>query len=273
LLDACIAPDQFIWFSVTMFVAGTVTGVLAGLFGIGGGTVVVPVLYEVFGLFGISDDVRMQLCVGTSLAVIVPTSISSFIRHHERGAVDMAVLRAWIGPVVLGAIVGSCVASHAPIWVFKFVFVGVAVFTAARLLEGANIRPVGSTSTRGAKMIIFGGIIGVVSSLMGIGGGLLSNVVLNLYGRPIQQSIATSSGIGVLISVPAAVGYAIAGWGRAGLPPLSIGFVSGLGVILLMPMSLVSVGLGVTLAHRLPKRHLEYTLCLYLALISARFLS
>lgn len=244
---------------------------LAGLFGIGGGTVMVPILYELFRFLGTPEEVRMPLCVGTSLAMIVPTSIASFLKHHHRGTVDMHVLRAWAIPVVVGVVIGAVLASGASPDVFKVVFIAVAVITGARLLAGGDVGLLGRDLPSGAPMMGYGVLIGSVSTLMGIGGGLLANAVMSLHGRPIRQAIATSSGLGVLISIPGAIGYAIVGLNKGALSPLSIGFVSPIAIILLMPTSLLCVGWGVALAHRLSKRHLECALALYLTAISARF--
>src|SRR5665213_741080 len=131
-----LALGQVAWLTAALAAAGACTGVLAGLFGVGGGTIVVPVLYEVFGLYGVPDDVRMPLCVGTSLAVIVPTSISSFLGHYRRGAVNIDVLRAWTVPIVVGVFAGIVAASFAKPVLFKIVFIVVSLLLAIRLLAG-----------------------------------------------------------------------------------------------------------------------------------------
>src|SRR3712207_3524515 len=121
---------DLVWLAAALLVAGAITGVLAGVFGVGGGAVIVPVLYELFRLVGVPEEVRMPLCVGTSLAIIIPTSIRSFRAHHAKGAVDMAVLRRWAVPVVLGVMAGSVIARYAPADLFKGVFVFVAGISA-----------------------------------------------------------------------------------------------------------------------------------------------
>src|ERR1700733_1926552 len=131
-----LALGQTAWLVAALAAAGACTGVLAGLFGVGGGTVVVPVLYEVFGLYGMPDEIRMPLCIGTSLAVIVPTSISSFLGHYRKGAVDLSVLRIWIVPIIAGVIIGVVAASFAKPILFKVVFIVVSLFLAVRLLAG-----------------------------------------------------------------------------------------------------------------------------------------
>jgi uncharacterized membrane protein YfcA len=267
-----IPVAQLMLLAVTLLVAGGLTGFLAGLFGIGGGTIIVPVLYEVFGLFSVADDVRMQLCIGTSLAIIVPTSISAFATHWRHGVVDADVLKAWIAPIVLGVLIGIASARYAAPATFKLAFVAIALLTAARILWGSLFPILGSELPHDARMAGYGLAIGASSSLVGIGGGLVANMVMTLHGRPLQQAIATSSGIGIIVAIPGALGYVLAGWGRSGLPPLSVGFVSLVGLLLLVPTSLVTAKAGAAAAHKLPKQVLAHLFAAYLILVSARFI-
>jgi uncharacterized protein len=257
--------------ALALLLAGAVAGVLAGVFGIGGGTMMVPVLYETFGWLAIADEVRMPLCIGTSLAVIIPTSISSFSAHRRRGSVDMDVLKAWLFPIVGGVLIGSLVARFAPAMVFKLAFIIVASVTAARLIWKDWIPPLGADLPKGGTMTAYGLTIGATSSLMGIGGGIVANMVMALHGRAIHQAVATSSGIGVLVSLPGALGYVAAGWDKVGLPPFSIGFVSVIALMLLMPTSFATAKVGAALAHKLSKAHLELAFAVYLLAVSARF--
>ncbi len=265
--------------AVALLSAGAVTGLLAGVFGVGGGAVVVPALYELFRVTGVPDEVRMPLCVGTSLAVIIPTSIRSFNAHRGKGKVDMSVLRRWALPVVIGVAAGSAIARFAPADLFKAVFVGVALISAARLLFGRDSWTFGSDLPGGALMQAYGLVIGLLSALMGIGGGQLSNLFMTFYGRPIHQAIATSSGLGVLISIPGAIGYVYAGWPRAAeYPdvaalqfPLAVGYVSLIGFALFVPTSIWTAPIGARLAHRLSKRRLETAFGIFLLVVAARF--
>ena len=259
--------------AAALLAAGAVTGFLAGVFGVGGGAVIVPVLYWVFGILNVPETVRMPLCVGTSLAVIIPTSLRSFQAHRARGAVDLTILKAWAIPVCAGVVIGSLVARYAPAGLFKLVFVVVATLSAIRLLFGKDSWRLKGELHDGLLMKAYGALIGVLSVLMGIGGGQLSNLFMSLYGRPIHQAVATSSGLGVLISIPGALGAVYAGWPKmADLPPLSLGFVSVIAVLVMMPTSIWTAPIGARLAHRLSKRRLEASFGIFLLLVSARFL-
>lgn len=156
----------------------------------------------------------MPLCIGTSLAIIVPTLISSYNAHRAKGAVETRLLRLWAVPVVMGVVIGSVIAHYASADLFKFVFIVVAGVSVVRLLFGKDSWQL-SHDLPGKAAIRFSGlVIGVLSSLMGIGGGQLSNLFMTFYNRPIHQAAATSSGLGVLISIPGALGYIYAGWHR-----------------------------------------------------------
>jgi uncharacterized membrane protein YfcA len=270
---AMVITGQVAWLAAALAAAGACTGVLAGLFGVGGGTVIVPVLYAVFGLYGVPDEIRMPLCVGTSLAVIVPTSISSFLGHYRKGSVDIGVLRVWIVPIVAGVVIGIVAASFAKPVLFKIVFIVVSLFLAVRLLAGKDSWKLGEKLPCASGMAGYGFVIGSSASLMGIGGGLVANVVLSLYKSPIHTAIATASGVGLIVSIPGALGYIVSGWGHPGLPPMSLGYVSLIGVALLTPLSLITVRYGVSLAHQMKKRQMEMALATYLIFISLRFIT
>lgn len=258
--------------AIALAAAGALTGVLAGVFGVGGGAVIVPVLYELYRILGVPEDVRMALCVGTSLAIIIPTSIASYKAHKARGTVDMDILRAWAAPVVIGTIIGAVLARWAPPFVFKLVFVMVAGANAARLLGNLNWK-IADDLPKGPLMRVYGFFIGIFSALMGIGGGQISNMLMTFHNRPIHQAVSTSAGLGLLIALPGALGYMWAGWGREGLPPLSVGFVSILGLVLFSPVSVFTAPYGVKLAHAMSKRTLEIAFGTFLLLVSLRFLA
>ena len=258
---------------------GAISGFLAGVFGIGGGAILVPVFYECFRLAGVPLEVRMPLCVGTSLAIIIPTSIRSYRAHQARGAVDMEVVRMWWLPLLAGVLAASVIARYAPERLFKIVFVMVAFGAAARLLSGQENLRFGDDLPKGPLMRIYGFVVGLLSTLMGIGGGLFVNLLMTLYGRPIHQGVATSAALAVLVSIPGALGYIYAGWPVAAhypdvlalQAPFAIGYVSLIGAILVMPTSLLTAPLGVRAAHAMSKRTLERAFGAYLLIAGSRF--
>jgi uncharacterized membrane protein YfcA len=260
------------WLVLAVVVGGIVTGILAGLFGIGGGAVLVPVLYEVFGVIGVSEDVRMQLCVGTSLAIMAPTTISSYRSHLASGAVLPQVVRLWTVPTVLGVGAGSLIALVAPSAVFRAAFAVIGGGIALRLLIGGEGVKLGDDLPARPLMRLYGVVIGLASSLMGISGGSLSTITLVLYGKTMHQAVATSAGITVPISIAGAIGYMLAGLPQQALmPPFSVGFVSFIGLVLMAPISTGVAGLGARLAHGLSKRTLELAFGAYLLAMALRF--
>jgi uncharacterized protein len=266
--------SEFVWLGASVMFAGFVTGILAGLFGIGGGAVIVPVLFEVFRLVGVPEAVRMQLCIGTSLAIMVPTAVSSYRAHKARGFVLTEVIRRWALPSMAGVAVGSMLAALAPPDMFKAAFVVIACLIAAKLLVGSSGWVLGTELPGTAAMIGYGFAIGLGSSLMGIAGGSLVTMTLTLYGKPIHNAVATAAGLGVPITVAGTIGYLLAGLPhQALLPPLSVGFVSVIGVVLIAPISSWVAPLGARLAHRLAKRTLEIGFGLFLLLVASRFLA
>jgi uncharacterized membrane protein YfcA len=230
------------------------------------------VLYEVFRILGVPEDVRMQLCVGSSMAIIVPTTIRSYLAHRAKGAVLDGVLRQWALPAVVGIAVGSTIAYFAPAAVFKFVFMTVVTLIAIKLLFGRDDWRIANELPGRATMAAYGFLNGVISSFMGVSGGSISNMILMLYGKPLHNAVATSAGLGVPITIAGTIGLMIAGWPRmAELPPFSIGYVSLLGVAIMAPVSSFTAPYGARLAHRLSKRQLEVGFGVFLLLVSARF--
>jgi uncharacterized membrane protein YfcA len=253
--------------------AGIIVGIFAGLFGIGGGAVIVPVLYEVFRVLNVPEDVRMQLCIGTSLAIIVPTTVRAYIAHKKKGAVIPDVVRIWTLPAIIGVAIGSVTATYAPSAVFKIAFVVFASFISARMLIGSDRLSLGEGLPGRGLQWVYGFITGLFSSLVGVSGGALSNAVLTLYGQPMQRTVATSAGVGVPITIAGTIGYMLAGWPHmTQLPPLSIGFVSLVGFALMAPVSSYMASYGVRLAHWLPRRKLEIAFGFFLMFASLRFI-
>ncbi len=263
--------SEILIFSAALVAAGGVAGLLAGLFGVGGGAILVPVFYQVYGLLGVPDSVRTHVAVGTSLAIIVPTSIRSFSAHRKRGAVDMDLLKGWAIWIPLGTVLASVVAAYVSGEFLRIVFMVLALLIAFKMFFNRESWRLGTEMPGGAANAVAGGTIGLLSGLMGIGGGTLSNLWMTLWNRTVHQSVATSSGVGVLISIPGLFGYVWAGWGNPDLPPFSTGFVNWITVFLVIPLTLLVAPLGVRLAHAMTRRQLEVGFGLFLFIISIRF--
>lgn len=253
---------------------GVVTGLLAGLFGVGGGGIIVPVLYEAFRVLGVSEDIRMQLCIGTSLAIILPTTLRSYFAHRAKGVGLDDVVRRWTLPAVAGVATGAAIAVVAPAALFKAAFAIIAGTIAAKLLLGREGWRLADDLPRGPAMLGFGYLVGLASALMGVSGGSLSNVIMTLFGKPIHAAVATSAGLGVPIALAGTVGFMLAGLPHQSLmPPLCLGYVSLPGFAVMAPVSSFFAGYGAKFAHRTPRRWLEIMFGLFLATMAARFLA
>ena len=271
---AGVSYAELAWLAAVIVAGGVLAGFLSGLFGIGGGAIIVPVLYEVFRVLGVPDEVRMQLCVGTSMAIILPTTIRSYVAHRARGAVMPDVLRIWMAPMVIGVGLGSLLAAFAPQALFKIAFVLLGAIIAARLLLGGDRWRLGADLPGRAGMIAYGLGIGLAGSLMGVSGGSMSTMVLTLYGKPIHAAVGTAAGLGVPLTIAGTIGYVLAGLPYQALtPPLSLGFVSLIGVALMAPVSSFVAIFGVKVAHALPRRQLEIAFGMFLLLVSIRFIA
>jgi uncharacterized membrane protein YfcA len=215
-------------------------------------------------VLGVAEEVRFQLCVGTAIAIIVPTNVMSLRAHQGRGAVMMNVVRAWSVPAIAVVAVGAGIAGFAPAAVLKLAFVLVASVIAAKLLLGRDSwRLAGALPGRG-----------LCSALMGTSGGSFSNMILTLHGTSMHKAVATSAGLGVPITIAGTIGYMLAGWPQQALmPPFSIGFVSLIGFALMAPVSSLTAPYGARLAHALSKRRLEIAFGWFLLIICARLVA
>lgn len=258
-------------FALAIAASGVIAGLLAGILGIGGGAVLVPVFYQAFTLLGVHESVVMHVSVGSSLAIIVPTSIRSFMGHYQRGAVDMDLLKSFVIAVPVGVVIASLTAAYISSEGLRIIF-AVAVFVIGlRMLLDREGWRLGTDIPGNPVRSIFGVALGFLSTLMGIGGGLINNTFMSLFGRPIHQAVATSSGVGVLIAIPGTIGYIWAGWGHPMLPIFSTGFVNWIAVALLIPIAIVVTPYGVRIAHAMKKRQLELAFGIFCMVVCARF--
>ncbi len=260
------------WFTLILAAGGAVAGFMAGLLGIGGGAVLVPVLYEVYGLLGIDEAIRTHMAVATSLAVIVPTGLRSAYGHNKKQSVDWGFVRLIAPFILIGVVLGSIIAVYANGIHLRLIY-GVTVILVALFLLWSQNHPEMRFSWP-SKWVTqaYGVFTGALSTLMGIGGGTFTGSYMTILGRSIHQAVGTAAAIGPLIALPATLGFIIGGWENPLLPPFSLGFVSLLGAALILPTSLLFAPFGVKAAHGLSKTRLEFIFALFLLFVGVRFL-
>ncbi len=252
--------------------AGAVGGLLAGLLGVGGGIVIVPVLDAALEFAGVPSSAALHVAVATSMATIISTAVSSSRSHSKRGSVDYALMKHWAVPVVLGSLAGSLAAARMDARVLAAVFGCVALAAALKMLLPLDHVVLRRSVPGGIGGALIPAAIGAVSAMMGIGGGTLSVPTMTLCGVPVHKAVGTSALVGLWISVPATVGYLLAPAADAAGLPFTIGYVSLLGLAIIAPVSWSVAPLGARLAHSLDRRWLSAAFGLFLAVVSARML-
>ena len=265
-------PSDILVLAAVLLVAGYASGIMAGLLGVGGGIILVPVLFQTFVFFDLPADLQIHMAVGTSLAIICFTGTQSARSHFKRGAVDVDVLKSWGVYIAVGALVGAIAARFVAPVGLKIIFATLALSMAARMIfsKSAGEASAAHISTRLQKALA--SLIGFFSALMGIGGGTLSVPLLNASGRDVHRAVATSSVLGVVIAVPATLGFIIGGWSLAGLPPMALGYVNILAFAAIIPASMAGAPLGAKLAHKLSKKALSNIFAGFLLVSGGRML-
>lgn len=267
---AAASVEELAALAVGVGLSGLIAGTVAGLLGVGGGIVLVPVLYQALTFLGVDESVRMPLAVGTSLATIIPTSIRSTLSHNKTGAVDWGVLRAWTVPTVVGVVIGSWLASIVGGKGLTAVFAAGAGALGVYMVMGREDWRLGDGVPRGLWSWLLGLANGCLSVMMGIGGGTFGVTVMTLYGVTIHRAVATAAGFGLIIAVPGTVGMMASGWNATGLLPYSLGFVNLIGLALIVPATIVAAPWGVAIAHRLSRRALRLAFGLFLCATALR---
>ncbi|MGE6696524.1 sulfite exporter TauE/SafE family protein [Hyphomonas sp. NPDC076900] len=271
-----ILTPETLLFIGAMLAAGALAGFVAGLFGIGGGFVVVPALASVLtilsaGSDAIAPDKIMHVAIGTSLATIIFTSMRSVQAHAKRGAVDFEILRSWTPWVVIGVVLGLLVAQYLDGHALKVTFgVGVFIMSWHFLFPVLTRRgPVATEMPKGLMRGGLGSVLGGYCTLLGIGGGTPAVLIMTLSGQPMHRAVATAAGFGTIIAVPGTIGSIIAGFGQTGLPFGSLGYVNVIAALAITSMSVITAPWGVTVAHHLNAAHLRRALGLYLLVTSS----
>lgn len=265
--------STFLEILAVLLATGAVAGIAAGLLGVGGGIVIVPMLYWISPLLNLAPDVVVHTAVGTSLATIIPTSIASVSAHARRGAVDGGLLKLWGPAVFVGAALGGIASGYldgkALAGVFGVVALGVAVNMALpKPLILADAIPASAMINR-----LIASAIGFVSALMGIGGGTLSVPTLALFSFPIHRAVGTASAFGLAIAVPAVAGYIHGGWGVVGRSEFSLGYVDLRAAVPLVIMTVLFAPLGARIAHSIDRTPLKRCFAAFLAVTAVRMLT
>ena len=251
---------------------GLTAGFMAGLLGIGGGIVLVPGLFFLFKTLGYAPDILMHLAVGTSLAIIIPTGISSALAHFKRGAVKTHLLKH-IGPgIVLGVAAGTLVANMLTGHQLTFVFAGALLLFAILMQIPPKVREDASHNIGLVKGSIGGFFVGILSSLMGIGGATLNVPFMTLSGIGIHNAVATSSALGPLIAIPGTIGFILIGWNHPGLPPFSLGYVNLPAAALIAPLGVLAAPYGAAAAHKVSVKALRRIFCVFVVIVALKMI-
>lgn len=250
---------------------GLFAGVMAGLLGVGGGLIIVPTLAWIFHHQQVDDAIVMHLAIGTSLATIVVTSISSVRAHHRRGAVLWPIFWRLTPGIVVGAWRGAAIADALPSAVLSKVFAVFVLTVAAQMGFGAKPAPHRELPGT-AGMLTAGGVIGAVSAIVGIGGGSLTVPFLTWCNIAIRQAVATSSACGLPIALAGALGFVVTGLNAAGRPDWSLGYIYGPALVGITLTSMLSAPLGAKLAHTLPTEMLKKVFAAFLTLVGVKML-
>lgn len=262
--------EEWLILAAAVLATGCVAGVLAGLFGIGGGIVIVPVLEGMLAFIGVDAAIRMHIAVATSLATIIPTSISSALAHHRRGAVDVEIVKRWAIFVLGGALLGTWIAAQMHSQALAIFFAVLAFTVALKMIFFPDERNLTEGIPDGPGVYAIPVFIGCASSMMGIGGGTFSVSTLTMFNQPIHRAVGTASLIGLVIALPGTVGYMISGYGDPRLPAGSVGFVNLIGLALIAPATILTAPIGAKIAHGISPRRLSLLFGLFLLIAGGR---
>ncbi len=263
-------PPEFIYFALAVAAAGVAGGLIAGLLGVGGGIVIVPVLFTVLEAVGVEAGLAIKVAVATSLATITLTSLSSARSHHRRGAVDYTLLRRWSVPVVIGVIIGTLIAGYADGRLLTGVFGTVALLVAINMAWRRNNEAMRTDFPNAVVRSAFGVVVGLISAMMGIGGGTLSVPILTAFGFDMRRAVGTASAIGFFIAIPGTIGYVLTGWGATGLPPFSLGYINLVAFAAIAPLTMAFAPVGARIAHSIPQAHLRLAFAIFLLATAIR---
>ncbi len=268
-----LAVSVIIPLVLALAATGAIAGILSGLLGVGGGIVVVPVLFWVFKALGYPADLGMQVAVGTSLVTVAITAFSAARAHYKRGSVDMQIVRRWAPFMAVGALFGGTVAGVVKGDVLMIVFGTIALLVAWNMASPrTRILAEALPQATGAQPAM-AGVVGVVSSMMGIGSGTLGVPLMTAFSVPVHRAVGTAAALGLVIGVPGALAMLVTGLGVAGRPPMSVGYINLVAVALILPLSILFAPLGTRLAHALEPVWIKRAFAVFLLLTALRMLT
>ena len=256
-----------------LLITGVIGGLIAGLFGVGGGIVIVPILFWIFTSLSFPNEILMHMAIGSSLATIIPTSISSARAHYHRGSIEIDIIKKWAPGIFLGAIIGGLSGKYFSVNELKYLFASIAFLVALNMFFKEPLRLGNNFPKSRLLNIIMSSLIGLVSSLMGVGAGSLGVPALVALSVPIHKAIGTAAALGLFIAVPATLGLAFSGFNIPNRPPMSIGYVNLIAFFIMFPLTVFFAPVGVKLAHRINQRALKSIFGIFLIITSIKMLS
>ena len=268
-----ILYQELLVYFIGLLITGVIGGLIAGLFGVGGGIVIVPILFWIFTSLNFPNEILMHMAIGSSLATIIPTSISSARAHYHRGSIEIDIIKKWAPGIFLGAIIGGLSGNYFSVNELKYLFASIAFLVALNMFFKEPFRLGNNFPKSRLLNIIMSSLIGLVSSLMGVGAGTLGVPALVALSVPIHKAIGTAAALGLFIAVPATLGLAFSGFNIPNRPPMSIGYVNLIAFFIMFPLTVFFAPVGVKLAHRINQRALKSIFGVFLIITSIKMLS
>lgn len=268
-----ILYQELLVYFIGLLITGVIGGLIAGLFGVGGGIVIVPILFWIFTSLNFPNEILMHMAIGSSLATIIPTSISSARAHYHRGSIETDIIKKWAPGIFLGAIIGGLSGKYFSVNELKYLFASIAFLVALNMFFKEPLRLGNNFPKSRLLNIIMSSLIGLVSSLMGVGAGTLGVPALVALSVPIHKAIGTAAALGLFIAVPATLGLAFSGFNIPNRPPMSIGYVNLIAFFIMFPLTVFFAPVGVKLAHRINQRALKSIFGIFLIITSIKMLS